>query len=294
MPLHGEARGIESGFVQADDVLAELAPVHLIILANFTAEVRGRLGNFRKRLDFEGAVAGYFAAVEIANPSAGENPGIFGRLPGGAGGEDAAPHLESDRVEFKDAEAAEEIAVGVEQFVVIDLAVLAENPLMRRLKISLRRTAFNLVAQRVLLLIGVGQIGVVEQEHTGGDDAPGQDEWQNQPIHADAAGFESDHFVIFGHDREGHEGSDQSGQRRELVNHERNQFAEIIEHHARRNVVFRNIAKEIKKGEGVEDQDEAGQQNEKIIKKTLEQIDVDEHGEGDSVAFGNDGALIGN
>ena len=155
------------------------------------------------------------------------------------------------------------LLVGIEELVVIDFAVLAEYPLMRGLKIRLRRAALDLVAQRVLALIGVGQKSIVEEEHPTGEQASGEGEGQNQTVQADAAGFEGDNFVVFGQHRESDQRRDESGERRKLVHHQRNEIAEIIQHHGNGDVIFRDVAEQIEEREGVEDQDEAREQNQK-------------------------------
>src|SRR6202453_3486833 len=58
-------------------------------------------------------------------------------------------------------------------------------------------------------------------------------------------------------------------------------------------MVLGNIAEQIEERKGVEDQDEAGQQNQKIVKEALKKVDIDQHGEGNGVAFGNCGAMLG-
>ena len=107
-------------------------------------------------------------------------------------------------IEFEDAEAAKEILVRVEKFVVIDFAVFSEDPLVRGLKIGLRRAPFDLVAQSILALVGIGQEGVVQQEHSASHQTSGERQGQDQAIQADATRFEGDDFVVFGHHGESH------------------------------------------------------------------------------------------
>src|SRR5580693_2221273 len=172
LPLHRETRSVESRMVKTEDVLAQLAPIHLIGLANFPAEIAGRFGDFRERLNLERRIACDLAAViKVTDPATGENPGIFRWLPGGTRGEYASPDLKGVGIELEDAEAAEELLIGIEELVVVDFAFLAKYPLVRGLKISLRRAALDLVAQSVLALVGVGKEGIVQQKHGAGHDA---------------------------------------------------------------------------------------------------------------------------
>src|SRR5580698_32574 len=197
LPLHGKPRRVEPCLLQALYIFSQLPPIHLIRLAHLAAEIAGRLGNLRKRLHFERCVAADLASGEIAYPSAGQRPGVFGLHPGGARGEYSAAYLERLWIELEDAQSAEEVLIGIEKFVILNFRAFAENPLPGWLEIGLRRAAFDLVAQCVLALVGVGKKRIVEQEHSRGDDAAGQRERQNQAVEAHAAGLESDHFVIF-------------------------------------------------------------------------------------------------
>src|SRR4029077_10759319 len=56
VPLDAEASCVEAGLPQTGDVLSELAPVHLIGLQNFAAEVRRRFRELRERVGGEGQV----------------------------------------------------------------------------------------------------------------------------------------------------------------------------------------------------------------------------------------------
>ena len=139
---------------------------YLVILANFATEIAGGFGEFRQRIGREREVARDLAvAVEIANPASGEHPGVFAGLPARAGGKDAASNFKRMRIKLEDIQAAEELAVGIEELVIVDFVMFAEDPLARRLEVGLCGPAFDFIAQCVLALIGVGKKGVVEQEH---------------------------------------------------------------------------------------------------------------------------------
>ncbi len=79
-------------------------------------------------------------------------------------GIDAARQLESCGIELEYREVAKLVAIGVEKLVVVNIGVLAEDPLAVRIQIGLRRLALNLVAQRVLPLVRVGKIKLVEEK----------------------------------------------------------------------------------------------------------------------------------
>src|ERR1700683_3830534 len=197
MPLDGEARRVEASLAETRDVRAKLAPAHLVGLKNFTPEIAGRFGEFGEGKGFECRVANA-TGIKIADPTAGEDPGLFGGIPGCAGGIDAAANLEGVRIEFENAQASEEIADGIKELVVKDLVPFAENPLMRRLKVGLCRLALDFVAKGVLALVSVGKVRLAKREHARSDQTPGNGEREDKAIQADAASLESDDFVIFG------------------------------------------------------------------------------------------------
>ena len=91
---------------------------------------------------------------------------IFG--PVGAVGVDAARDGEARGVELEDGDVAELVAIGIEELVVVDVVVLAENPFAIGAQVGLRRLALDLVVQRFLALVGVGQVELVGKEQSHG------------------------------------------------------------------------------------------------------------------------------
>ncbi len=75
---------------------------------------------------------------KFADPAGFKSPGFFVVEPLSAVGEDAAAHLESGGVEFDDGEATEEILLGIEEIVIVDLVVFPKNPTLRT-GVGLRR-----------------------------------------------------------------------------------------------------------------------------------------------------------
>ena len=167
MPLDGERRDVKAGALQAVDIPAEVAPAHLEGLNHFAIEIGGRLDEFGQRRNFKRRIFFDRAAGEVADPTGLERPGFFRVQPLRAVCENTALHLEADGIEFDHAEAAEEFLRGIEDVVVVDLGVVPENPALRA-SVGLGGPAFDLVAQRVLALVGVGKISVVEDEESAG------------------------------------------------------------------------------------------------------------------------------
>ena len=275
VPLNGEGRDVEPGALQAENVAAKVAPAHLERLNHFTIEIGGRLDEFGQRSYREGRVFFNGAAGEVADPAGFECPGFFGVEPLGAIGKDAALHLEGDGIEFDDAEAAEKFLRGLEDVVIVDLGIFAENPALRA-GVGLRGLSLDLVTKRVLALVGVGEIGVVENEKRGGKDQAGEKQREGEAVEADAAGLEGDDFVVFAENAEGDEGGDESGERRKLVDEIRNQETEIVDDDQEGDAVASDVVEEFEKGEGFKEQDESAEDQEEIVGEAAEHIDVND------------------
>ena len=275
MPLDGKGGDVETGAVQSFDIAAEVAPTHLESLDDFAMEVGGRLGEFGKTLDLEGLVTGDNTFGEVADPAGFEDPGAFGIEPTSPRGEDTAFHLEGGGVELDDTETAEEFFVGIEELVIVDLEIFTENPALRA-GVGLGRLAFNLVAERVLTLIGVGKVDVVENEKARSERDPGKEKRNGEAIEADAAGFEGDDFVVFAEDAEGNENGDQSAEWRELIDEIGDEVAEIVDDNEERHVVTSNVVEEFEEGEDFEEEDEGGHDDEEVVEETAEEVEVDD------------------
>jgi len=275
VPLDGKGGDVEAGAVQSFDIVAEVAPTHLESLDDFAMEVGGGLGEFGKTLDLEGLVASDSTVGEVAHPAGFENPRVFGVEPTGARGEDTAFHLEGGGVELDDTETAEEFFVGIEEVVIVDLEIFTEDPALRA-GVGLGRLAFNLVAECVLTLIGVGKVDVVENEKARSKRDPGKEKRNGEAIEADAAGFEGDDFVVFAEDAEGNENGDESAEWRKLIDEIGDEVAEIVDDDEERHVVTGNVVEEFEEGEDLEEEDEGGHDDEEVIEETAEEVEVDD------------------
>ncbi len=105
-------------------------------------------------------------AVEGALPALFVDPAIQIVGPVGAVGMNAAGDGEAGAVELKDGDVAELVAIGIEELVVVDVVVLAENPFAVGAQVGLRRLAFDLVVQSFLALVGVGQVELVGEKQS--------------------------------------------------------------------------------------------------------------------------------
>ncbi len=141
----------------------------------FFLEVGGLLVDLGESGDGEGLVAGDGGAGEGALPAVFEDPAV-GVVPVDGGGEDAAGEVEAARLELEDGQVGEFVAVGVEELVVEDAGGLgigagagglAGDPLAVGAKEGLGGLAFDGGEKGFLAAVGVGEIGLVEDEEQG-------------------------------------------------------------------------------------------------------------------------------
>src|SRR5580700_40070 len=100
-------------------------------------------------------------------------------------GGDAVRNLKGVRIELEHGDAAKNIAVGIEELVVINIRVLPEDPFAVGTKIGLRRLTFDFVAQRVLTFVGVRKVELIGHEKHAGDHHGGHEYGNDDAIKAD-------------------------------------------------------------------------------------------------------------
>ena len=79
---------------------------------------------------------------------------------------DSLRDLEGSRIKLEDGNASKLVAIRIEELVIVNVGMLADDPFPVRLEISLRRLAFDPIAQCVLALVGMGKVELVEKEKT--------------------------------------------------------------------------------------------------------------------------------
>src|SRR5215472_13400845 len=93
----------------------------------------------------------------------------------GTVGVNATSDGEACLVELKDADVPELIAVRVEELVVVDGVVLAENPPAVLTEIGLGWASLDLVVKSFLSFVGVRKIELVGEKKRHGEDCGGED-----------------------------------------------------------------------------------------------------------------------
>src|SRR6516164_4027076 len=291
VPLHGEGGDIEAGVLEAFDVAAEFAPTHEDGGENLAIEIGRRLAELGERGDFKGRVTLDGARSEIADPARLEDPGFFVVEPAGAISENAAAHFESAGVEFDDGESAEQPFVRIKEIVIVDFVVFAKNPALQG-SVGLRRLALDDGAVGVLTLVGVGQVGVVEDEEREGDGETGEKQRHRETIEGNAAGLEGHDFVVLTENADGDENGNEGAKRSELVDGVGNEVAEIVHHHDKGGVVAADVFGQFEEGEDFEEEEEGEHDEEELVEEASKDVEIDD-GRKTRVNGGGDGAVFG-
>src|SRR5208282_1114330 len=118
LQLDAQTHHVKSALFEIVNVAAQFFVAHFRRLFNFLLEVGGRFRQFGVSGGIELAVVLDGGAAQAALPSLLVNPPAHGVRPVRAIGGDAMGDLESVRIELKYGDAAEDIAVGVEELIV--------------------------------------------------------------------------------------------------------------------------------------------------------------------------------
>src|SRR3984893_10318765 len=94
-----------------------------------------------------------------------------------------------NRVQLKDGNTGELVSIRIKKLIIVNVVILAKDPLAIRPKISLRRLAFDLVVQRLLPFVGMWQIELVSEEKSDCEQARGHHNRGNNAIDARAGSF---------------------------------------------------------------------------------------------------------
>src|SRR5271165_413361 len=232
--------------------------------------------------------------VEAAVPPLLVNPAIQAVGPVGAVGVDAARDGEALAIEFEDGDVAELIAVGIEELVVVDVVVRAENPFAVGAEIGLRRFALDLVMESLLPLVGVRQIELVGEEESCGEHACGYDDWRDDAVDAGSRGFNRCDFIRALHQPESDENGQQHHQRRNVVEEIRSDVEQILGHDLGGNLVAENISQQLEQREHEHQHQEGGENQSQIQKEIAQDVVVEQSGKsGAEQAVPRRGALKG-
>ena len=173
--------------------------------------------------------------------------------------------MEGPGVELEYGEVGKLVAVGIEEFVIENTPwlagqwLLSEHPFLLGMQVGLRGPALDLVAQRLLLAVGLGQIVLVEQKQHHRQHRGHGHNRNDQPVQADPRGLDGDNLAVAVHHAEGDQRRNQHRQRRNVVEHAGRQVQQVRAHDGKRNVVAQNVAYQVEEGEDDHQKHKSGQ-----------------------------------
>src|SRR5262249_47553546 len=157
---------VEPTLLQIVNVAPQFLVIHLRRLLDFLLEISRCFADGLESRNIVDAIVLNGSAAQVALPTFGADPLVQATIPMRAVGVYPMRKLERSGVELKDGKAAEQVPIGIEELIVVDIRMLAKNPLAIRIQISLRRFALDQVAERVLPLVGVRKIKLVEEKQS--------------------------------------------------------------------------------------------------------------------------------
>ncbi len=244
---------------------------------DFLLEVGGRFGQFGISGDIELAVVLDSGAAQAALPPLLVHPTTHGVRPVRAIGGDAVRDLESARIELEDGDPAEGIAVGIEELIVVDIGMLAKNPLAVGAKVGLRGLALDAVAQRVLTFVCVGEIELVGEEEHAGDQGGGDEDRDDDAVNTDAGGFDGRDFVGALQQAEGDQHRQQHAERRNRVVQEvRCDVEQIFSNRQNRHVVAQDIVEQLEERKYQQQHQESSDDQRQVERKVAQHIVVED------------------
>src|SRR5690349_18166712 len=178
---------------------------------------------------------------------------------------------------MKNRQVAELVAVGIEELVVVDGRVLAENPFAIGIEVRLSRLALDLVAQSVLTLVGVGKIELVKEKQSHGKHRGSDQHWNDDAVDADAGSLHGGDLIRALHKPEGDDDGQHHAEMGDVVEEKRRDVEQIFADGERRNLVVKDVAKKFKEGEDQQKHDERGYDHAEIDDKIAQDIVVKDH-----------------
>src|SRR5450631_64241 len=194
-------------------------------------------------------------------------------------GGDAVRDLESVRIELENGDSAENVAVGIEELIVINVGVLAEDPLAVGAQVGLRGLALDAVAERVLTLVGVGEIELVREKKHAGNQRGGNQDRDYDAIQADAGGLDRGDFVGALQQPESDEHRQQHAERRGVVKKIGHDIQQIFAHRERRNLIPHDVAQQLEQGEHQQQHQKSCDDHRQVERKVAQHIIVEDGGE---------------
>src|SRR5581483_10052654 len=197
-------------------------------------------------------------------------------------------------IELEDADISELVAVGIEKLVVVNVVVLAEDPLAIGTQIGLGGLAFNLIVQRLLAFVGMRKIELVGEKQCSCQHRRGDENRQDDAINAGPGGFDGGDFVGALHQAEGDQDRQQHHQRHNVVQQIGSDIQQVFGHHEGRNFIAQDVAQKFEEREHQNQDEKRGENHPQVDEEIAQHVIVDQGGEaGAEHAAAGGGALEG-
>ena len=136
--------------------------------------------------------------------------------------------------------------------------------------------AFDFRAQSVLTEVGFGDVVEVEGEQGDAQRGAHHEHGNAEPVHANAACFESGDLILFGQDAKGDQHGHEDADRKGVVDQFREKEEQIAEDFGQRNGVLDDEAEQLEEVVDLRHGDEAGQQHDEVEGEVGEDVAVDD------------------
>src|ERR1017187_5978392 len=183
--------------------------------------------------------------------------------------------LEGLGIELKDRDASKGVAVGIEELIVVNIGMLADDPFAIGAQIGLGWFAFNAVAEFVLPLVGVRQIELVGEEEDAGDQGRGDEDRNDDPIKADAGGLDGDDFVgALQQTKSDEHGQEHAHGRNRIVEEIGRDVEQVLSHGENRDAVVEDVTEQLEQRKDQQEHDEGAANHGEIEQKIAQHVIV--------------------
>src|SRR5580700_2249925 len=264
LQLHFEAYGVESALLQILNVISQLLVIHFGGLPHFFLEIAGIFTELGESRDVKGAVLLNGGSLERAHPAVLEDPLLDAWLPMRAVGVNSPGQLEGGGVELEDGNSAEAVHVGIEDLVIVNLVVLAEDPFAVGLQISLWGFALDLIAQNFLLFVGMRYVDLIEDKQAASEDGGENNDRKSCAVDADTGGLHGRQLAGFLHQAKGDQHREQDRHGSHQVDERWREVQQILDEQDERNFVADDVGQQLKEREDQREEKKGGKDHRQI------------------------------
>ena len=284
MQLDDEVDDVESERPQLEDVPFQLAVAHQLRFRQLGDK------HLRRRHRGQGPLGVVLVGRgcshrrrEVAGPDVVSVPHLPERRVGRVGPARQRPGTPG---EFVDGEASHLPPVGVEVQVVVDVAVLVDQPPPIGGTEPLCLTRAYLAVERLRTPVRLGQDALAEREQQHAPQQAEAENWNGHPVQADAARLHDCQLAGPRQQADGDEGGHQRGDGEHVGNVLRRGVPEVRQQLQERRLLLEELVGEIKEGADVEDPEQADERERHPVEVDprhvpVQQVDAPPDGRGD-------------